>query len=123
MPSDNVQEGGRILQWLRSLGFELDLKKWEPDKWVHISLFLIMVLSWCWGWAELKIHTISKIILFVITALLWFLYGVAMEFVQEALRNGRSYDVKDMIADGIGCGLGFLLSLLLFRKKLLIKQG
>lgn len=121
MPSDEMQEGGKLLRWLQSLGLQIDLKELEPDKWVHVLLFLIMVSLWCWGWAELKISTFKKIVLFLSTAFVWLLYGIAMEFVQDALRNGRAYDVKDMIADGIGCGLGFLISLVLFRKKLMQK--
>lgn len=116
MPSDNVQEGGRLLLWLRSLGLDLNIKELEPDKWVHILLFLIMVLSWCWGWAGLNLSPLSKVLLFHVTAIVWLLYGVAMEFVQEYLKNGRSYDVKDMVADGIGCGIGLILALIFFRK-------
>jgi VanZ family protein len=54
---------------------------------------------------------------FIIVAQTWFFYGIAMEFVQEYLQNGRSYDVKDMIADGIGCGLALLASLPFIRRK------
>lgn len=122
MPSDSVQEGGHLLQWLKSLGLDLNLRELEPDKWVHVLLFLIMVLSWCWGWAALNITAFYKVLLFHFTAIVWLGYGVAMEFVQEYLKNGRSYDVRDMIADGIGCGLGLLLGLILFRKSIFEKS-
>jgi hypothetical protein len=118
LPSNNLGESGRLLRWLQSLGLNLDLKELEPDKWIHVLLFLIMVSLWCWGWAELNISVGKKIALFITTSLVWLSYGIAMEFVQDALRNGRSYDVKDMIADGIGCALGLLISGILFRKKL-----
>jgi hypothetical protein len=118
LPSKNLVGSGRLLRWLQSLGLDLDLKELEPDKWIHVLLFLIMVSLWCWGWAELKISVGKKIALFITTALVWLSYGIAMEFVQDALRNGRSYDIKDMIADGIGCAMGLLISLILFRKKL-----
>lgn len=121
LPSNNLEGSGRLLRWLQSLGFELDLKELEPDKWIHVLLFLIMVCVWCWSWAELKISFNKKKALFILTALVWLSYGIVMEFVQDALRNGRSYDVKDMIADGIGCGLGLLISLVIFRKKLRVK--
>lgn len=113
-----MQGGGSLVRWLQSLGMKVDIKELEPDKWVHILLFLIMVCLWCWGWAELKISTTQKVLLSITTAIVWLLYGIAMEFVQDALRNGRAYDVKDMTADGIGCGLGLLISLVLFRKNL-----
>ena len=118
LPSNNLEGSGRLLRWLQSWGLDFDLKELEPDKWIHVLLFLIMVSLWCWGWAALKISFVKKIVLFITTALVWLSYGIAMEFVQDALRNGRSYDVKDMVADGIGCALGLLISLLLFRKKL-----
>jgi len=115
MPSDG--EGGKLMRWLHRLGLETYLKDLEADKIVHAGLFFVLVALWCWAVAELKISYLSKFLLFIIVAQTWFFYGIAMEFVQEYLQNGRSYDVKDMIADGIGCGLALLASLLFISRK------
>ena len=105
------------MRWLQRLGLEEYLKDLEADKIVHVGLFFVLVALWCWAVAELKISCLSKFLSFIIVAQTWFFYGIAMEFVQEYLQNGRSYDVKDMIADGIGCGLALLASLPFIRRK------
>ncbi|NBV30613.1 MAG: hypothetical protein EBR98_03550 [Chitinophagaceae bacterium] len=109
-------DSGKFRRWLEEFGLDEYLKEFEADKIVHIILFFILVTLWCWAVAELKISYLSKFLSFVIVAQTWFLYGIAMEFVQEYLKNGRSFDVKDMIADGIGCTIALLISLLFLRK-------
>ncbi|NCW87576.1 MAG: hypothetical protein EBV71_01630 [Chitinophagia bacterium] len=114
MPAGN--DSGKFRRWLEALGLDKYLKEFEADKLVHIGLFFILVALWCWAVAELKISYLSKFLSFIIVAQTWFFYGIAMEFVQEYLKNGRSFDVKDMIADGIGCTIALLISLLFLRK-------
>ena len=113
MPSD----AGGLIQLIRRWRLEEYLVGLEADKTVHVGLFFVLVALWCWAVAELKISYLSKFLSFIIVAQTWFFYGIAMEFVQEYLQNGRSYDVKDMIADGIGCGLALLASLPFIRRK------
>jgi len=113
MPSD----GDGLIQLFRRWNIEGYLIGLEADKIVHVGLFFVLVALWCWAVAELKISYLSKFLSFIIVAQTWFFYGIAMEFVQEYLQNGRSYDVKDMIADGIGCGLALLASLPFIRRK------
>jgi hypothetical protein len=113
MPSD----AGGLIQLIRRWRLEEYLVGLEADKIVHVGLFFVLVALWCWAVAELKISYLSKFLSFIIVAQTWFFYGIAMEFVQEYLQNGRSYDVKDMIADGIGCGLALLASLPFIRRK------
>ncbi|NDE77758.1 MAG: hypothetical protein EB047_00905 [Chitinophagaceae bacterium] len=115
MPAGN--DSGKFRRWLEALGLDKYLKEFEADKLVHIGLFFILVALWCWAVAELKISYLSKFLSFIIVAQTWFFYGIAMEFVQEYLKNGRSFDVKDMIADGIGCGLALLASIPFIRRK------
>ena len=110
-------DSGKFRRWLEEFGLDEYLKEFEADKIVHIILFFILVALWCWAVAELKISYLSKFLSFIIVAQTWFFYGIAMEFVQEYLKNGRSFDVKDMIADGIGCGLALLASIPFIRRK------
>jgi VanZ family protein len=106
-----------FMQLINRWKLEKCLADLEADKIVHVGLFFVLVALWCWAVAELKISYLSKFLSFIIVAQTWFFYGIAMEFVQEYLQNGRSYDVKDMIADGIGCGLALLASLPFIRRK------
>jgi glycopeptide antibiotics resistance protein len=36
--------------------------------------------------------------------------GVAIEFLQEAMQSGRQFDAVDILANAIGCGLGWWLA-------------
>jgi len=38
-------------------------------------------------------------------------YGIAMEIVQKYFIPFRSFDVGDIIADAIGCFVGYLISI------------
>jgi len=84
------------------------------DKWAHIGLFAIMVFLWC--------RAITNIVdkkpkLFVQIALYFFLYGIVMEFVQRYFIPNRSFDLGDVIADGVGSVAGLFLSVRVYIKK------
>ena len=77
------------------------------DKWIHIILFLIMVFLWCWyvsGSEGKKIRYFRQI------AIYFFMYGIAMELIQKYFIPHRSFDLKDILADGLGCGIGLFIS-------------
>ena len=76
------------------------------DKWVHIGMFAILVTAWCWALS--KKETTKKKKLFILVAIIWFCYGIGMEFVQRHFVAFRSFEVADIIADGIGCVIGLL---------------
>jgi len=40
----------------------------------------------------------------------FFIYGIAMELVQKYFIPNRSCDLKDILADGVGCAIGLLVS-------------
>lgn len=81
------------------------------DKWVHIGLFAIMVVLWCWG---LKEKLKEKYILVSVAALA---YGVAMEFIQQYFIVNRSFDIGDIVADAVGCLIGHWFSYMYIKKK------
>jgi len=84
------------------------------DKWVHIGLFAIMVFLWC----RTIINTQRKRIrYFLQIAFYFFLYGIVMEFIQKYFIPNRSFDIGDILADGIGSGIGLLSSVKLYKKK------
>jgi VanZ family protein len=43
-------------------------------------------------------------------AIYFFIYGIVMELVQKFFIPNRSFDVKDILADGLGCAIGLLIS-------------
>lgn len=87
------------------------------DKWVHISMFLIMVVLWCWAWYAREQTAEKRQKAFIIIAIIWLAWGAAMEFVQLYLVSNRSFDGWDIVADGVGCALGLVFSLKRYIKK------
>lgn len=80
------------------------------DKWIHVGLFASLVACWCLPFIprfedEMKIRSI-----FIKITLAFISYGIAIEFIQGSFIPFRSFGVDDMIADAIGCGVGFLFS-------------
>jgi len=80
------------------------------DKWVHIGMFSTMVLLWCWSAFELLGRHKKLLKLFVLIAIVFIAYGIAMEFVQRNFVRNRSFDMGDIIADAIGCVVGLMFS-------------
>jgi len=84
------------------------------DKWVHIGIFFLLTALWCWGIRNFKRPTNS---LYLWIAILSTLFGTGMEFVQHYLIPNRSFDVGDMIADGVGSFAGYFFSCWRYIKK------
>jgi VanZ family protein len=87
------------------------------DKWVHIGMFSILVILWCW--AMLKKYSVGARLrtLFIWIGLISLVYGVGMEFVQKFFVNNRSFDEGDIVADAVGCTLGVFFSRKRYIKK------
>lgn len=94
--------------WLSKIAF---------DKWVHIGLFAVMVTIWCWAWSEKSFPPAKTGKIFASIALFSLAYGTGMEFVQKHLVTNRSFDGGDIIADGIGCAVGWIFSSRRYIKK------
>ena len=80
------------------------------DKWVHIGLFMVLVLLWSLPMvykikASARLH---KALIWIVVVFI--VYGVAIEFVQKHFIPHRDFAVGDIAADALGCGLGFILS-------------
>jgi VanZ family protein len=92
-------------------GSELPKRNWFNqiylDKWIHIFLFLVLVLLWAIGLGK-NYPTFTRDIkrLFTIS-LLAIAYGILMEIVQKYFVSNRSFEVKDILADTAGSLLGF----------------
>lgn len=50
-----------------------------------------------------------SVLLFISIAVLFFIYGIAIEFIQRDFVKNRSFDLGDIIADTIGCFLALVV--------------
>ena len=80
------------------------------DKWVHIGMFSIMVFLCCWAIHKRLAENKKLTTVFLFIGLGCLLYGIGMEFVQKYFVANRSFDGGDIIADAVGCTIGFLYS-------------
>jgi VanZ like family len=87
------------------------------DKWIHVGLFAGLTGLWCLPF----IYRISEILklrnLFMRITIGFVLYGIAIEFIQGNFIPNRSFGVDDMVADAVGCGVGFLFANWQLRKQ------
>ena len=79
----------------------------EIDKLVHVFLFATLVLLWCLP--VLHRNTVTNRKLLLLIPLIFFGYSIAVEFIQHFFIPGRSFDLADIVADAVGCGVGFFL--------------
>ena len=113
-----------IIFYLLTLpGNDFPKAKWieniHVDKLVHISLFFVL----CYIFGFLVKDKKKALLLFFIISFLALLYGIAMEFVQKYFTTTRSFDVTDMIADGVGAYLAYFLWLYKIKKKAPVETG
>lgn len=101
-------------------GTELPKIKWENkiflDKWVHVFLFMVLIILWSKAYyGKKRLQANTRKIFFQIM-LFGLLYGILMEVVQEYFIINRSFDLMDILADGAGCFVGYLISIKRFIK-------
>ena len=86
------------------------------DKWVHIGLFLVLVIVWNWSFSNKNYERKKLARFFVWITVTGLVYGMLMEIVQHYFIPFRAFDIGDIIADAVGCVTGYLLSLRWFKK-------
>lgn len=85
------------------------------DKWVHLGIFALFVILWCWA-ISLKKKQVNRVRSFLWITMAAILLGYLMELVQKYLVANRDYDLWDVVADGVGAIIGLLFSLKVFAK-------
>lgn len=80
------------------------------DKWVHISMFLIMTGLWCRAWLSRESDPGKLKRAFLLIAAASAGYGIIMEFVQLFWIPNRAFEVKDILSDTLGSLIGLALS-------------
>ncbi len=86
------------------------------DKWVHLGIFIILSVLACN--AVYKTNKLSEKLFgkFILIGMLCLLYGVAIEYIQLYWVPFRSFDLGDIIADGVGSLLGVIFSVRRYKK-------
>ena len=80
------------------------------DKIVHTGIFFLLVYLFCRPFKYQSIDAAKKKAVFIEIALYAFVYGVIMEFVQKFFVPFRSFELADIMVDGLGALIGFLFS-------------
>lgn len=87
------------------------------DKWIHAGLFAILILTWCWSYSAKQRSAPGNKKSFIVIAALGLLYGIVTEILQELFIPFRSFEVPDIIADGVGAAVGYFIAVKRFVKK------
>ena len=80
-------------------------------------MFAIMVFFICWGIYKKGINAKKLLGYFIISAITCLAYGIVMEFLQKNYIPNRSFDIGDVIADGVGSLLGVIFCAKVYIKK------
>lgn len=92
--------------------FEIDF-----DKFVHVGIFGLLAVLFCWPFYKTATPPKKRIFYFIIIALLTSALGYCTELMQKYWAEGRSYDLMDWLADSTGALGGFIFSRIVFLKK------
>ncbi len=71
---------------------------------------MILVILWSKAYSHKKNTTVERKI-FLQIMMAGIVYGIAMEIVQKYFIAFRSFDLGDILADGIGCFAGYLFAM------------
>jgi VanZ family protein len=82
----------------------------KVDKLIHIGLFAMLVFLWSLPFID-RIEDLNRLRnTFLSVALVFVLYGVVIEIIQGNFIPYRSMGLDDMVADALGCGVGFIVA-------------
>lgn len=81
------------------------------DKVVHMGLFCVLTVLFCWPFYKTKLPAEKKIKYFITIALLASAWGYTTELIQKFwVAIGRSYELLDWAADSLGAVAGYIFS-------------
>jgi len=88
------------------------------DKFVHFIIFFLLTVLFSYPFTKWVQDKWAVKRWFMNMALYSVVYGILMEFVQKYFVAGRSFDVFDILFDGIGSLAGMLATMQFFSKKI-----
>lgn len=88
------------------------------DKWVHITLFFILTVSFCLPlrYAKQKIYIGYFVTYTILATLISITVGIVMEYIQKCYIPNRSFELMDIIADSAGSIFGCIFCLRWYKK-------
>ncbi|WP_276373293.1 VanZ family protein [Chryseolinea sp. H1M3-3] len=93
LPGEEFPQAG----WLENL---------QLDKIIHVGLFFMLVVLWC---LPVQHRAQNKLRASLFITLAFIVYGIAIEFIQRDFIPHRSFDIFDIVADTLGCFLGWIV--------------
>ena len=101
-----------ITFWLLTLpGSKVPAYPWMEnlaiDKWAHIFIFAVFCIAFYWPFVNTAIGQSTRKRWFLAIALIGCGYGLGMEFVQKYYVINRAFELGDILADTIGCTVGW----------------
>jgi VanZ family protein len=81
------------------------------DKVVHMGLFCVLTVLFCWPFYKSDVTDEKKATYFIIIALFASAWGYSTELIQKFwVSIGRTYDLFDWAADSLGALAGYIFS-------------
>ncbi len=87
------------------------------DKIVHLIMFFLITILFCYPFKFSNLDGASAKFWSISIALYALVFGIVMEFVQKYFVPGRSFDLSDILFDGLGSCAGMMLMTHLLVKK------
>jgi VanZ family protein len=89
------------VSWLNKIYF---------DKWVHVGVFALLALLFCWPFYNSSFNKKERLHYFIKIAIATCIWGLTTEFIQKYFVPGRAFDLLDWTADSLGALFGFWFS-------------
>lgn len=78
------------------------------DKWIHIGVFGVLAILFCWPFNKSGVPLHKRLKLFILISIGTSLFGYGTEVIQKYWVPGRSYDLLDWAADTLGALIAFI---------------
>ena len=86
------------VSWLNKIYF---------DKWVHVGVFALLALLFCWPFYNSSFNEKERLQYFIKIAIATCIWGLATELIQKYFVPGRSFDLLDWTADSLGALIAY----------------
>lgn len=90
-------------------------EKISLDKIVHLGLFMVLICLFAYPFNKSIITYKKRLNWFLFFSLVGVIYGISIEFIQKYYIPNRSFDLFDILADTIGCLVGYYLAKRVFK--------